>query len=145
MSDPRFEGKEPYSDELLAEVEKRLGRELPRDYRDFVKQYGGAFVGGAVDGSTAWSVLGFYKAASILERISFFTELTEQGALNFARDELGNMWVLAGDNSIHFLVTYAGKSSAEKVSDSFQDFLDRIVPDEEEDEDEEDEEDDEGK
>jgi hypothetical protein len=137
MSDPRFEGKEPYSDELIGEIETKIGRVLPQDYRDFVKQYGGAFVAGCVDGDRGWSVLGFARADRILGNISFFDELTEQGALNFAKDELGNLWVLAADNSIHFLVTYAGKSSAEKISDSFQDFIDRIVPIEE-DEDEED-------
>jgi hypothetical protein len=139
MLDPRFEGREPYSDELIAEIETKIGRELPQDYRDFVKQYGGAFVGGSVDGSTSWTVLDFARTDQILWNISFFDELTEQGALKIARDEVGNMWVLAADNSIHFLVTYAGKSSAEKISDSFQDFIDRIVPIEE-DEDEEDDE-----
>jgi hypothetical protein len=127
MSDSRFEPKAPFSDEEIGRIEKRLGRELPSDYRDFVKQYGGAFVSGLVDGSGSLPILVFFNFSRILEELETHTALRKQGALPFADCEFGNLWVLAKDNSVHFLVTYGGKSTQEKVSDSFQDFIDRIV------------------
>jgi hypothetical protein len=139
MSDPRFEAKTPYSDEEIRAIEKELGRELPPAYRHFVKQYGGAFVGGFVDGE--WEVLDFFDASTVLEDLrGTFSDFRDIGALPFARDVGGNLWVLTEDNSVHFLVNYSGSSTAEKISDSFQDFLDRIVleDDEEDDEDVED-------
>jgi hypothetical protein len=134
MSDPRFEAKTPFSDEEIRAIEKELGRELPPAYRHFVEQYGGAFVCGSVDGNYRWEVLGFYRASTVLEDLrGTFSDFRDIGALPFAHDIFGNLWVLTEDNSVHFLVNDKGESSAEKISDSFQDFLDRIVPDEDED------------
>ncbi len=48
MLDARFDPARPFTDAELCEVEKLLGRELPESYRAFLKQYGGAFVGGSL-------------------------------------------------------------------------------------------------
>jgi hypothetical protein len=138
MSDPRFQARTPFSDGEIRDIEKELGRELPPSYRHFVEQYGGAFVGGSVDGE--WDVLDFFDASTVLEDLrGTFSDYRDIGALPFASDVGGNLWVLTEDNSVHFLVNYSGSSSAEKISDSFQDFLDRIVEDDYDDEDVEEE------
>ena len=135
MSDPRFEAKISFSNEEIRAIEKELGRELPPAYCHFVEQYGSAFVCGSVDGNHRWEVLGFYDATTLLEDLrGTFSDFRDIGALPFARDIFGNPWVLTEDHSVHFLLNDAGESSAEKICDSFQDFLDRIVEDEEEDE-----------
>ena len=63
MFDPRFEPATPVADEEIREIERTIGRKLPLDYCAFIKKYGGAFVGGLVDGSDELAILVFFDAS----------------------------------------------------------------------------------
>lgn len=138
MPDSRFEAGVPFSDDELAEVEAALGERLPGDYRSFLKEYGGASVGGLVDGSEELPILVFFGTtghSGLLSTLDASPDLKERGALPIARCELGNLWVLdlGLDGSVHYIDYYGGETTARGVSDSFGDFLERIViPEEDE-------------
>jgi hypothetical protein len=62
MPDSRFKPDKPFSEAEITEIERVLGRPLPKDYCEFVKEYGGAFVGGLIDGSDELPILAFFSA-----------------------------------------------------------------------------------
>ncbi|WP_226698795.1 SMI1/KNR4 family protein [Qipengyuania gaetbuli] len=130
-SSTNIEPAKPCSERALNALEFRVGRSLPTSLREFATRYGGAFIGGSVDGAGRYSVLGFLD----LERIdqtegAYLDEYLEVGALPFARCELGGIYLLKADNSIWFRLNHAGKTTLEKVSESFEDFLNRIETEE---------------
>lgn len=130
MMDEKFECSTPFSDAYIEKIELSLNRKLPDDYRNFVKKFGGAFVGGEVDGSEEFSVLDFFgleEGNSVLEMLEIYPDLNSDGALPVARCELGNIYVLNNKNEIFYINFYGGKTSATRVSSCFQDFIDRIV------------------
>ncbi|WP_367871847.1 SMI1/KNR4 family protein [Luteolibacter sp. Populi] len=130
MPDSRFEPDDPFSETEIQAIERALGRDLPEDYRQFVKEYGGAFVGGYVDGKDDFSVLAFLGAdedGGILFKLGWHSDLREDSLLPIADCELGNLYVLTKQNSVGFINYYEGKHTIEKVAESFQDFVDRIV------------------
>ena len=132
MSDPRFERPTPVSGEDLRKIERLIHRSLPHDFCRFIETFGGAFVGGAVDGSPDLPLLHFLGAnpeCGILSTIRTHSDLAAIGALPFARCELGNLYVLDAENAVHYIDYYGGKTAARKVSASFRDFVDRIVVD----------------
>lgn len=130
MTDPRFEAGEKFSDQDITEIESALGRKLPADYQKFVKHYGGAFVGGVVDGSEDLPVLGFFKAGKhdgIVDILNVYEDLRDDGVLPIARDELGNIYAQKPNEYIYYINYYGGTTSARKVANNFSDFLFRIV------------------
>lgn len=130
MIDPRIEPAKPFSIEEIAAIEAALGRKLPRAYTDFVARYGGAFVGGSLDGKGRFAILAFFTAdneSGILKKLGAYPDLRDDGVLPIADCELGNLHVLRLDGSVWYLNYYGGRTSAERVADSFQDFVERIV------------------
>jgi len=130
MPDPRFEAETPFSDADIQAIEDAIGRELPKGYCDFVKEYGGIFVGGLVDGSEELPIDAFIDAREdhgILSNLALYPDLKEENILPFAFDVLGNIYVFDRDNTVHFIDYYGGETTACKVSDTFDDFLSRIV------------------
>ena len=123
----RFEPATPFSEAEICEIEKAVGRQLPENYREFVKEYGGAFVGGLIDGSEELPILTFFRAAGVLSNLETHPDLREIGALPIADCEFGNLYVLEQSNTVHYITYYGGKTAARKVADSFEDFLARIV------------------
>jgi hypothetical protein len=134
MPDPRFEPATPFSEAEIREIESVLGRALPGDYCEFVKEYGGAFVGGEVDGDAGLSILNLFgpdEEHGVLSTLKTHPDLRDDGILPFADCELGNLWVLDQKNAVHYINYYGGKTTARKVADSFQDLIARIVVSEE--------------
>ncbi len=134
MPDARFEVEVPFSDSDIRQIESAIGRELPKSHTDFVKKYGGAFVGGLVDGSDDLPILTFFdtsKEKSVLASFGTHPDLRGDGVLPIADCELGNLYVLDRDNTVHYISYYGGKTEASKVADTFEDFVARIVVDKE--------------
>lgn len=130
MSDPQFEPVSPLPDVKIDQIEKVLGRELPKDYCDFIKQYGGAFVGGLIDGSLQLPILTFFGAdekTGILAKLQTHPDFRDDGVLPIADCELGNLYILSRENAVHYINYYGGETTARKVADSFQEFVSRIV------------------
>jgi hypothetical protein len=103
---------------------------LPSAYRSFAKKYGGAFVGGLVDGSEDLPILTFFGArgdSGILSKLATHPDLKNEGALPIADCELGNLYVLDREGAVHYISYYCGVTNARRVSDFFEDFLERIV------------------
>src|SRR5688572_25966831 len=97
MPDSRFEPATPLSETEIEELETALGRQLPRDYRDFLKQYGGALVGASVDGTEELSILSFFgaeKDKGLLSTLNAHPDLRDDSALPIADCALGNIYVL---------------------------------------------------
>jgi hypothetical protein len=133
MPDSRFEADEPFSEADIIAIEKVLGRPLPRDYCDFAKEYGGAFVGGLIDGSNELPILTFFSAGEddgILRTLKTHPDLRDDGVLPFADCVFGNLYVLTAENAVYYINYYGGKTTVRKVADSFQDFVNRIGPEE---------------
>jgi len=130
MLELRFEPAEPFSDAEINEIESNLGRELPKDYCEFVKEYGGAFVGGLIDGAEDLPILTFFGAdenKGVLSKLRTDPDLRNDGVLPIADCELGNLYVLDRENAVHYLNYYGGKTTAQKITNSFQEFVARIV------------------
>lgn len=132
MPDPRFEAGEAFSSSEVAAIETAIGFALPPAYRAFVEEYGGAFVGGLVDGSTDLPILTFFGANDLLSRLTLHPDLKDDQVLPFADCELGNLYVMRQDGDVHYLNYYGGTTSARQVAPSFDNFLGRIVVDEDE-------------
>jgi hypothetical protein len=133
MPDSRFKAAKPFSEAEITEIERALGRPLPKDYCEFVKEYGGAFVGGLIDGSEDLPILAFFSAGEddgVLRKLKWYTDLRDDGVLPFADCVLGNLYVLNPENAVYYINYYGGKTTARKVADSFHDFVARIVPEE---------------
>jgi hypothetical protein len=133
MPDSRIEKATPFSHAEIIEIERQLGRKLPTDYCRFVQEFGGAFVGGSIDGSTDLPILAFFRAdneTGILYKLRAHPDLQEDGVLPIADCELNNLYVLDNTNAVFYINYYGGRTTASKVSNSFQDFVDRIVVDE---------------
>ncbi|WP_367871861.1 SMI1/KNR4 family protein [Luteolibacter sp. Populi] len=127
MLESQIEPDGPFSESYVQAVENALGRKLPDDYRQFVKKYGGAFVGGSLGD---FSILGFFDGDEndgILSVLESHDDLRDDGVLPIADDELGNLYVMNKQNSIYYINYYGGGPSVERVAESFQDFIDRIV------------------
>lgn len=127
MIDPRIKAAIPFSETELAEIEQVLGRELPSDYREFARTYGGAFVGGYVDGNPELPILTFFKAAVVLAKLRFHTDFKNDGVLPVADCELGNLYVIDRENVVHYINYYGGQTTARKVTSSFSDLIKRLV------------------
>ena len=130
MADFRFETELPFSDAEIGEIEKVVGRSLPEAYSAFVKQYGGAFVGGLVDGVEDLPILSFFSASGdsgVIANLNRYSDLKEDRVLPIAGCALGNLYVLDRDNEVYYINYYGGQTSARKVSDTFEGFVERIV------------------
>ncbi len=127
MTDHRFEPAAPFRSQDIEAIESAIGRPLPPDYRRFVSEYGGAFVGGLVDGDEGFSILSFFEADKVLASLMSHNDLFEEKILPVARDELGNLYVIDGDGTVHFINYYGGVTTAQKVGVNFEDVVARIV------------------
>lgn len=130
MPDSRFEPAEPFSLAAIRAIERELGRELPKDYCEFVKEYGGAFVGGLIDGATDLPILTFFGAdehRGVLSKLRTHPDLRNDGVLPIADCELGNLYVIGQENAVFYINYYGGQTTARKVANSFQEFVSRIV------------------
>ncbi len=132
MPDPRFEAAEAFSKGDIAKIEEAIGFALPGAYRSFVEEYGGSFVGGLVDGSTDLPILTFFAADDLLSRLAMHPDLKDGRALPFAGCELGNLYVMRQGGDVHYINYYGGTTTALQVAHSFEDFLRRIVADDDE-------------
>ena len=127
MLDPRIEAATPFTEAELARIEQILGRTLPKDYRDFARAYGGAFVGGLIDGDAELPILTFFSADAVLSKLETHTDLQGDGVLPVADCELGNLYVIDRGNAVHYINYYGGQTTSRKVADSFGELLTRIV------------------
>lgn len=130
MKDLEFTPDKPFSDAEISRIQEVIGRKLPKDYCEFVKKYGKAFVNGLFDGDENFPILTFFAADEdngILYKLKMYSDLREEGILPFARCELGNLYVLTRDNSVHYINYYGGRAAAQRIADCFQDFVTRIV------------------
>jgi hypothetical protein len=134
MPSPLLEPAIPFSHAQIKEIEQSIGHQLPKDYSEFVGTYGGAFVGGSIDGSLDLPILAFFSAdekSGILSKLRTYQDLQKEGVLPIADCELGNLYVLDRENAIHYLNYYGGKTTARKVASSFGEFLARVVVEDE--------------
>lgn len=130
MLDSRFEPAVPFSGSDVDKIESVINRKLPVDYCEFVQEYGGAFVGGLVDGVEDLPILTFFDAGEekgVLSKLRTHPDLQSESVLPIADCELGNLYVLDRENTIHYLNYYGGQTTARKVADSFTEFIARIV------------------
>jgi hypothetical protein len=130
MKDLRFEPGIQFSDANIEAIESVCRRKLPDAYCQFVKRYGGAFVGGSVDGLEDFPILAFFgpnEDSGVLGKLCSYTDLRDDGVLPFADCELGNLYVLDRTDSIQYLNYYGGQIEVRKIANSFQEFIDRIV------------------
>lgn len=130
MSDPRFEAERPFTGEEIKALEVFVGRSLPESYKAFLTDYGGAFVGGLVDGAEDLPISGFFGVCGergVLNIMTEYPDFRDEGALPFGDCVLGNLWVLDRNNQVYYINYYGGCTSATKVADSFENFLSRIV------------------
>ncbi|WP_395738017.1 SMI1/KNR4 family protein [Prosthecobacter sp.] len=131
MFNPPIEPAVPFTEMQLASIEQALGRPLPREYRDFASVYGGAFVGGSVDGKAEFPILTFFGVKAVLLRLDIHDDLKADGVLPVADCEMGNLYVIDRQNVVHYINYYGGQTIARRVADSFDDMLKRIVVSEE--------------
>lgn len=131
MIDLRIEAKAPFTQAEISEIERIIQRPLPQDYRDFVGEYGGAFVGGAVDGVEEFHISGFFDASEVLDHLESYTDLRDDGVLPFGGCVLGNLYVLVEKNEVWYINYYGGQTTVHKVAESFGDMLGRIIISEE--------------
>ncbi|MCX6852114.1 MAG: SMI1/KNR4 family protein [Verrucomicrobia bacterium] len=127
MLDPRIEPATPFTETELATIGQDLGRTLPKEYRDFACVYGGAFVGGLIDGDPELPILTFFGANSVLSKLETHVDLKGDGVLPVADCELGNLYVVDRRNAVHYINYYGGQTTSRKVADAFGDLLKRIV------------------
>jgi len=127
MHDPRFEAAQPFEEGEIGKIEDAIGREIPVEYRSFVSAYGGAFVGGLVDGSASLPILRFLTGDGVLRSLERHSDLKDRGILPVARCELGNIYVIEIDGAVHYLNYYGEKTTASLVASDFSSFLSRIV------------------
>ena len=121
-----IEADDPFSQADLHKIVQAVGRELPDAYCAFVQKFGGAFVGGLVDGAPDFPILAFFKVEKILSTLDFMSNLKEEGILPFADCELGNLWVFDREGIIYYVNNYGGKTKTHKISADFTDFVSRI-------------------
>ncbi|WP_395748229.1 SMI1/KNR4 family protein [Prosthecobacter sp.] len=127
MLDPRIEPATPFTETDLATVERVLGQTLPTDYRDFACLYGGAYVGGLIDGDPKLPISAFLDAGSVLSTLEICTDLKEDGVLPVADCVLGNLYVIDRGGAVHYINYYGGKTTSRMVADTFGEMLHRIV------------------
>lgn len=130
MPSPLLEPAIPFSHAQINEIEQSIGHQLPQDYLEFVRTFGGAFVGGSIDGSPDLPILAFFSASGrggILSKLRAYQDLKKEGVLPIADCELGNLYVLDPENAIHYLNYYGGKTTARRVASSFGEFLARVI------------------
>jgi hypothetical protein len=127
MIDPRIEPAAPFTAMELTKIEQILGRPLPEDYRDFASAYGGAFVGGLIDGDTELPILTFFSADAVVSKLETHTDLKSDGVLPFADCELGNLYVIDQEGAVYYINYYGGSTSARRVANRFTDLLPRVV------------------
>lgn len=127
MLDRRIEPTTPFTEAELARIEQVARRVLPEDYRNFVRKYGGAFVGGLIDGDAALPILTFFGADAVLAALETHTDLKSDGVLPVADCELGNLYVIDHGNAVHYINYHGGQTRSRRVADAFSDLLSRIV------------------
>ena len=126
---PRTDSASP---QAIAELERRFGR-LPQNYLHFLANHDGAkperniLEGGWEVVKNSVSVRRFIKAVDIPEDADT-TEFLDEGLVPIAEDDCGNLTCLgAGDHKVYFWEVGADEP-AKVVANSFQEFLDRLVP-----------------
>jgi hypothetical protein len=129
MNDARFEKGASISDSDISEIEHILNRKLPEDYCKFVKKFGGAFVGGNLDGKAEFPIDAFLSNEhnQIIDTLKIYTDLKDDGIMPFAKCILGNIWAIDKNNNIYYINYYGGKTESKKVAENFTDFISRIV------------------
>ena len=126
-----FEKGRPFSDGELEALERATGWSLPSDYRSFAKEYGGAFVGGAVDGNSSFPVLAFADFDQARRTSEDRSVLPDEFPLCFAHCELGNLWVFDRRGAVHYVNYYVRPAFSVRVADGLREFVGRIAIDSE--------------
>jgi hypothetical protein len=119
-----------FTDDDISSIENLVGRKLPAQYISFVKEYGSAFVGGLIDGDQSLPLLDFFDPKKILSKLNSIEDFAADQIIPFARCELGNIWVLDASDVVHYVNYYGGRTVTERVDNSFEHFVSRIVPEE---------------
>ena len=127
MLEDFIEAGEPYSDDQLSKIGEVVGFEPAEGYKEFVRKYGNAFVGGLIDGSPELPVLGFFDLEKIISTLDFNAIYRENRVMPFADCELGNTWILGDDGSVSCVNFYDKPTATKEVSSSFSKFVSRIV------------------
>ncbi|QDX25228.1 SMI1/KNR4 family protein [Sphingomonas suaedae] len=127
MSQVSFEKGLPFSDDELERLEGLVDWTLPPDYRSFAKVYGGAFVGGEVDGNSSLPVLSFGTFDQAWRTSADGSVLPDNFPISFARCELGNLWVFDRSGAVHYINFYSRPAVAVFVATNFSEFLGRIL------------------
>lgn len=130
MIDQRIEGKEPFTADYIQEIESVLGREVPSEYAAFVREKGGAFVGGYIDNNDNLPLDGFFGCSDesgVVNQLMVYDDLREIQVLPIAFCVLGNMYVIEVDGTAHYINYYGGRTTVLKVSETFGNFMERIV------------------
>jgi hypothetical protein len=122
-----LEPGEPFLAADIAAIEHAVGRSMPAAYRRFAETFGGAFVGGEVDGSPDLSLLEFLSAKRVIRALDSHSDLRDDGIIPIARCELGNLYVLDRAGAVHHLNYYGGQTKASFVAHSFDELLSRIT------------------
>lgn len=154
--DPIGPGFVPATPSEVAEIERRLGRSLPEDYKRFLESYGYAGFDGVVsvalpDSSDEVPVMVFFGGGAggepVLEEFEINEEKFRRGMLPIASDPFGNLFLLEVDGSTSGTVWYAdfdrqvpttstgdpvGKWNfgIVPVAETFVDFLNQLVAEE---------------
>ncbi|MGN6820299.1 MAG: SMI1/KNR4 family protein [Sphingomonas sp.] len=127
MTELQIEPGTTFSDDDITSIEASLGRRLPVEYVKFVKEYGSAFVGGLIDGDQSLPILTFFGPRQIVLNINSTEDFTADQILPFARCELGNIWAMDASGVVHYINYYGGRTVIQRVDNSFERFVDRIV------------------
>lgn len=126
-----FEVAEPLSPDDIAEVGRLAGFALPIDYQHFLAEFGGAFVGGLVDGNEDLPILKFYGRRELQDALALHPDMATVPALPIGCCELGNQYVILPDGSVAYVNYYGGQTATTRVSDDFSGFLERMVAEDE--------------
>lgn len=127
MIDPRIEPSTPFTKMEIIKIEQILGRILPTEYREFASTYGGAFVGGLIDGDANFPILTFFSADALISTLNTHTDLKKDRVLPFADCELGNLYVIDQEDAVYYINYYGGSTSAHRIASRFGDLLPRVV------------------
>lgn len=117
-----------YAEEELDAMEQSIGWCLAPRYREFLMEFGGAFVGGCVRGM---SILGFFgKEHDALSRWTRAADgFIASGWLPIANDEVGSLFLLSRDGEVRRAQAYGGRYDVARVAGSFDEFLEAIEED----------------
>ena len=117
----------PVDVEKIRELEQRMKTSLPREYVDFLSNYGGCGFSGDAEVSgndQRIPIFTFFDGEKLLAKLDVYSDLTAEGKITFADDMYGNPFVLdMSTGKVFFLDFTVNPPVGKKVTDSFSVFL----------------------